>query len=1093
MRRLKLLFIICTGLLLSVSVQAQQTTPQVQISSNNLQRTISGTIVDQETGQPLAAVSVKVKGTKYGTVTDNAGRFSLKVPENQENLVLVISSIGFEPKEMPIAKSSNTQAITVPAIPLEKASNTMGEVVVIGYGKADRKKLIGSVGSYKPDLIGSNPLTVGDLLTNKIAGMQVTTASGVPGAANAITIRGVSTISDGGNAPLIVIDGVPMYGIDNSNNTTSYYTSGTSFFFSSPGAGAQRGYNRTNSFERSPLATLNPDDIESIEVLKDAYATAIYGSRGAAGVILITTKKGKIGKASVDIQYNTSIVQAFARPALMNGSDYATFYNTLLDTLRRNPPTPYWPGTLGYFKTGINTNWLDLIMRTGVGHNINATISGGNDRTKFFLSAAYNKEESYIIRNDLTRAQARMNIEQKFSEKFKIGASAALSVTNNNSLNAGRMYYDAVTKAPNMPVKDSLGNYLWRSSSYTYYGYATPNYTSYGGSNDVNPVGNAYTSINYVKDNRAIGNVFTELKLTKWLNLRSEFGVDWFNSRAYNREIDKIGTQKGAAYETNSQNTKYVINNLLNFNKSFGKHQLLAVIGQSFEKSVENKVSTQGTTFFNDQILSIGAASVRSVGADIQQSWALFSAFGRIDYTYNNRYLLGVTNRVDGSSRFAYNRRYLQFPSIAGGWIISNESFMKNVKAVNELKLRGSVGFAGTDGGGGYFGYQGQYALNGTNTYGSNSLLTASSPANPNLKWQRTRTIDAGIDLRMFNNRLTVNVDYYNKHTKNLLASMPMPGFMGFATQLQNLGEMVNRGIEFTINTINIETKNFKWTTSFNIARNRNELTKLYSVDSLKNALNNSLANGRIWLPGESATAFYLYQWGGVNPANGNPIWIGSDKTTSEIPFDVLYASTLNGTIITNRQRVNRGDALPKFFGGMENRFQLKNFDLGFSLAFSYGNKVFNGVKAALYNYTNLNASNLSPDLLRYWKQAGDITDIPGLVNLSSIAKLSPTSSQVYDYTIQRTSDRFLEDGSFIRLSNITLAYNFPINMLNSLGIRQSRIRIFAEANNVFIITKYSGIDPGGSAYGSSALSSGFDEITMPQPRTYRFGFKVGL
>jgi TonB-dependent SusC/RagA subfamily outer membrane receptor len=355
MRRLKLLFICCIGLLPSVIAQVEPTKPSVQITSNNLKRTITGTILDEETGQPLVGVSVKVKGTAIGTATDNAGRFSLTVPEGEEKIVLVVSSVGFESKEITVSKvTTKATAIRMPAIALQKAVRTNTEVVVIGYGKADRKKLIGSVGSYKPDIIGSNPLTVGDMLTNRIAGVHVSTASGVPGAANAITIRGVSTISDGGNAPLIVIDGVPMYGIDNTNNTTNYYSTIQGFSFTAPGSGTQRGYSRTNSFERSPLATLNPDDIESIEVLKDAYATAIYGSRGAAGVILITTKKGKIGKPSIDIQFNTSIVQSPGIPAVMNGSDYATFYNTILDTMRHPPvASPNWPGTLGYFKQGL--------------------------------------------------------------------------------------------------------------------------------------------------------------------------------------------------------------------------------------------------------------------------------------------------------------------------------------------------------------------------------------------------------------------------------------------------------------------------------------------------------------------------------------------------------------------------------------------------------------------------------------------------------------------------------------------------------------------------------------------------------------------
>ncbi len=1095
MRSLLLLFFCCTCLLPAVMAQVKPTKPDIKITSNNLSRSITGTVMDDETGKPLVAVSVKVKGTNIGTSTDDQGRFSISVPENTGRLVLEISFVGFESKEIVVAKTSDPKMalLTVPAIVMQKSVKLSAEVVVIGYGTVDRKKMIGSVGTYKPNEIGAKPLTVDQLLAGRIAGVQVSASSGVPGAAVAITIRGVSTLSNAGNAPLIVIDGIPMYGIDNTNNSTSAYAPGVAFGFSTPGALTQGGYTPPASFERNPLATINPDDIESIEVLKDAYANAIYGSRAAAGVILITTKKGKVGKPSINIQYSKNVQQAFGRPSVMTGTEYANFYNTLLDTIRRVPPTSSWPGTLGYFRNSINTNWLDQVIRNGNGYDVNGSVSGGNDQTRYFFSGAYNKQESFILNNDFERAQARMNLENKLSDRLKIGTSLGVSYTNNNALNAQRVYTAAVTKSPNAPIKDSLGNYIWKANAHTFNGIPYPAYASYASTLDINPVGTALTSINNITDTRTTGNIFAEIKLTDWISFKTDVGIDWMFSRAYNREIAKPTSTTGAAFETNNSNRKFVINNLLNFNKTVKKHQFAAVVGQSFEKSLENNVSTQGTGFFNDQILSIRSASTRTVANDLQQSWTLFSVFGRLDYTYNNKYLLGVTNRVDGSSRFSANNRYLSFPSFSAGWIINKEGFMKDIKAVNELKVRSSIGFTGTDGGSGYYGTQGIYGLNTTNTFANTVALQVATPANPNLKWQHTRTIDAGLDAKLFKGKLSITLDYYNKYTTNMLASVTLPGFVGFTSQPQNIGEMRNSGFEITIENKNIVKKDFEWTTSFNIARNKNVITKLYFADSIRNALNNAQPGGRIWLEGQSATAFTLFHWAGVDPATGNPIWGGTDKTTSQIPWDLLYNGIVNSSLLVAKQRANSGDALPKFFGGIDNRIRYKGFDLDFFFSFAYGNKVFNGAKAALYNYTSADAPNLSPDMLKYWKKAGDITQIPGLTNASSLAKFSPTASQIFDYTVQRTSDRFLEDGSFIRLRNITMAYNLPVSALSQLGISKSRIKIFAEANNVFIITKYSGIDPEVSAYGSSALSIGYDEITMPNPRTMRFGFKIGL
>lgn len=503
-------------------------------------------------------------------------------------------------------------------------------------------------------------------------------------------------MSDAGNSPLIVIDGVPTYGSDRDNNSTNYSATSSATSFSAPSQ--KSGYKATNQFERDPLSDINPDDIESIEVLKDAYATSIYGSRAAAGVILITTKKGTIGKPSININFSTATQRPFALPDILSGDEYSTFYSAYYDTLNSSRPTAFWPPANRLFKQGFNTNWLDEIVHTGVGYALSSSISGGNEKTKYFISGGYNKEASYIINNDLQRYYGRVNVETKLSNRFKVGTSVALSYTNNNALNAQRGYFDAVTKAPNLPVLDSLGNYTGRAN------YSTTNIINgVAPLRDINAVGTVSTGKNYVNDLRSIGSVFAELKLTDWLSYHFDFGVDWYNTRAYSREINKQGTRLGSATESNINNFKTVLNNLLNFIKQFGQHSISGVIGQTFERSKENSNTVKGTNFADDRVLSISAASVRTVIGALQQEWTLASFLGRIDYAFKDKYPVGVTNRIDGSSRFSINHRYLSFPAISAGWVISQENFMKDAKWINELKIRGSWGKTGTDGGAGYY------------------------------------------------------------------------------------------------------------------------------------------------------------------------------------------------------------------------------------------------------------------------------------------------------------------------------------------------------------------------------------------------------
>ncbi|MEO9022385.1 MAG: SusC/RagA family TonB-linked outer membrane protein [Ginsengibacter sp.] len=1069
MKILLLLLFCCAGLAFSPTVWAQH-------------KTIQGTVLDEETGQPLSNISVMVKKTKIGTTTDNSGHFELQVDANMNPVVLVLSSIGFAQKEITIGPTM----ASIKAIRLAKAIRAGDEVVVVGYGTQEKRKLTGSVGIYKPTKeLGALPLTIDNAMVGKIAGVYVAPSSGVPGSATAITIRGISTLNTNGNAPLIVVDGVPIYGIDRNKNTTDFGI-GNVQSFAFGGTGVVGNYMSTNTFEKNPLSTINPDDIESIEVLKDAYSTAIYGSRGAAGVILITTKKGKIGKMCADAQLSTSVNSPFKLPKLMNGDQYADFYTNYfhaLDSVNAIDNPYYWPNNY-VFSKGTNTDWLKEVARNGVGLNASVAISGGNDKGSYYISSGYNKDESYIINNDFTRYEGRVRLDQHLSKKFTVGTDISLNYAKNNSLNAQSIYRDAILKSPNLKVKNPDGTYNWGFDG-----------NSTGPESDVNPLGTALTGANYSIDSRVIGNVFAEYKLLPWLLARSEFGMDWLTSNSYSRQINKPYTNGGVGNETVSLDRKWVINNTLTINKSFStKHSIDGVIGQSFESSIENTSSIYGRGFLNDQILSISAASKRGLSSALGQQWALASYFGRMNYAFERKYLLGVTYRLDGSSKFAANHRYVGFPSFSLGWIANQESFLKNIKAIDQLKFRGSIGFTGSDGGGGYYGNQGQYELTTYSpNYGDLGEISVSQPNNPNLKWERTKTFDVGMDLSLWRSRLNITVDYYRKQINNAILPSGIPAYMGFSTQVQNLADLNNHGLELTVNSVNINSEDFQWTTNLNISRSRNIIEKLHKVDPTNLAAQIELNGGRFWLQGYSATQFFLYNWGGVDPANGNPVWVDKSGNKIETPFSQTTPYSDKSGYYA--QRMAQGDALPKFFGGFGNTFTWKGVALDAFFSFSYGNKIFNGSKAALYNYGqsslfNAQVNNLSPDLLNYWKTPGQNTDIPALINASNYYAAGYGST--FDYTLGRDISRFLEDASFIKLRTLTLAYDFNKATLGNLRYINS-LKVFAESDNVFIITKYSGIDPEVSAYGSSSLNAGYDELTMPAARTYRIGIKLGL
>ncbi|MBC9929187.1 SusC/RagA family TonB-linked outer membrane protein [Chitinophaga qingshengii] len=1039
---------------------------------------IRGRITDATTNTPVPGVTVRVAGHKYYAVSNPEGEYELVLPPGDYSLQY--SFIGYQEEVKPAVKVVPATVAAVPVKLIVKASR-LTETVVIGYGVQERRSLLGSVSSLKvSELPGQQPLSVDEAMVGKLPGVFIAPSSGVPGAASNITIRGISTLNANGNTPLIVVDGVPIYGIDPNVNTVDY-NKGSSQGVAFGGNQVANDYRQPTTFEKNPLATLNPDDIESIEVLKDAYSTAIYGSRGSGGVILITTKKGKRGNARVDVQLGASTSAPRKLPSLLTGDQYADFYNRVFkvkDSISAIGNPFYRP--LNYtFPKGVNTNWLDNVVRNATGSDANIALSGGTEKSNYFVSLGYDKQQSYIVNNDFTRYQGRVNFDNQMTKSLKVGVSMSLNQANNNSLNAQEVYRGAIQKAPNIGIYDSTGGYNWRFGN---------NPT---GPEDVfNPVAKATTGKNYSIDNRVLGNAFADLKLRSWLSLHSDFGVDWINSRAYSRSIDRPKMPGGNATETQQQLRKWVTNNRLDINKAFdGGHAISAMLGQSYETSVEDATTISGDGFLNNEMLSISTAKNKKVGSSLTQQWAQVSFLGRINYEYMHRYLVGVTYRMDGSSRFSANHRYVGFPSFALGWIPSEESFLKGSKLIEQLKIRGSVGFTGSDGGNGYYGNQGQYVIDVYGaSYGSVSAINVKQPANPNLQWERTTTWNAGMDISLLKGRITATLDYYRRQTSNAILNSMLPYFMGFSLQKQNLADLSNNGVEFSFTSQNIVRRDFSWTTNFNISGNRNKIIRLHKISEDQLAYQNEIDGGRFWRVGHSATAFYLYDWAGVNPDNGQPLWRDNAGKTSETPIQQQYP----GTPFVHRAYM--GDAMPTVFGGMGNTIAYKDLELNCFFSFSAGNKMFNGAKAAQFSYlgsssAGANVYNLSPELLNYWQYPGQQTDIPALINKSNMASAGFGTS--YDYTLSRQSSRFLEDASFIKLRSLTLAYNFT-RMLKHLQTVKS-LRVFVEGNNLLILTNYSGLDPEVSAYGSSALNMGYDELTMPSPRTWRVGIKASF
>ena len=1040
---------------------------------------VSGTVSDQ-TG-PVIGASVIEKGTTNGTMTDNDGHFALTV---SKGAVIEISSIGYKTQEITVGSQTNF------TVTLTEDNEFLDEVVVVGYGSMKKSDLAGaSVSMKESDLKGSIISSLDQSLQGRAAGVTAVTTSGAPGSSSSIRVRGQATINANAE-PLYVIDGVIVQGGGNT---------GADF-----GLGDALGNGKVSTI--SPLSTINPADIVSMEILKDASATAIYGAQGANGVVLITTKHGKSGEAKFSYDGMVAMSRQAVRLNMMNLREYAQYYNEMVEE-GDYETNPYYatPSLLGK-----GTNWQDEIFRTAWQHQHQLSAQGGSDKVQYYVSGSYMDQQGTIIGSNFNRFSVRTNLDAQLKKWLKLGVNATYAITNDNlklaDSSQGLIYY-SLTTIPDIPVYDVNGNY----SSTIREGYTSPN-----------PVALAMMDEILLKRKKLSGNIYAELTPIKHITWRTELGFDMGESDAnrYKPMIDLGGwvrSQNSISYQKNS-NYFWQLKNYLTYANQWGKHSVTAMVGQECWESRWNYLSGSNTDLPSDEVHNVALATgTPSISSGFGSS-AMASFFTRETYNYGDRYLGTYTYRYDGSSNFGPKNRWAGFHSVALAWRFSNEKFFEPVKKViDNGKLRLGWGQTGNSS-------IGSYAWGAAITRMPSALGMGFRPSNiPNtsIRWESQEQYNVGLDLGFFNGRLNLTVDAYYKKSDDMLMSMQLPSYMGTqgngSSKLQapkgNYGSIENKGLEITLDAHPVQLKNFSWDSNFQISFNKN---KLLSLSDTENA---TLVGYGQWGDvvcvseiGKPLYNFYGYKVEGVykdlddiqnsaKPAKypsdgvfsrGNTVWVG----------DIKYKDVDENGIIDERDRTDLGSPLPKFTFGWTNTFRYKNLDLSIFLNGSYGNKVmnYNSLTLTHMNSTWTNQlqgvvskrARLEPiDPTIVYADGSKWFDHIDNVRVKNPGTKIPHTSINDPNDNDRISDRYVEDGSFLRIKNITLGYTFPKALLNKAKIEN--LRVYVNIQNLYTFTKYTGYDPevGVSTQDSSGLTYGLDNGRYPSPAMYSFGLNI--
>ncbi|WP_297815671.1 TonB-dependent receptor [Segetibacter sp.] len=968
-------------------------------------RTVTGRVTD-EAGNPVVGASVQPKGSRSGTTTDAAGNFSLQLPTNSGSLT--VSSVNYTAQDVAV---TNTGTLVVQ---LKASAGNLSEVVVVGYGTQTQRTRVQAASVVKGESFRNMAIvSPTQALQGQAAGVNMVNSSGLLGAASNVQVRGASSLI-GGTQPLYVIDGVPL-----NDEVLS---------------GAQGGGTGLN-----PLLDLNPNDIESMTVLKDAAAVSIYGSRGTNGVILIRTRRGANQKTRVSLDVFKGYSKPTATLPLLTGDEYRKYigeYRAARSQAAQTLPQ-------GDF------DWTNAVLRQGKVNSYSLSAAGGNERTRFYLGGTYYNESGYTIGNDIRRLSGRINLDHDISKRVKVGVNYSLSNTNSDRIGAENNTFAPLTAAalflPYVQPRDANGNFI--NTGFI-----------------ANVLAIEELNTNNFISTRNTGNAFAEFTLIEGLRFRTDWGIDNVQAEERQRSVELI-TPGGSASRAVSQNRKWLSTNTLNYEKRFDEHYLGVLLGHSIEKTNYDNITVAATGFASDRLPNVASGSTPTTTFASRSAYGIEGYFSRLNYRFKNRYLLEGTIRRDGSSRFGAEKRYGTFYAVSGGWIVSDEAFFKNVTFMNNLKLTASYGTSGNDRIGGDFPSLGLFGGGTLSDYGGAAGLTPSQIPNPNLQWEETKQWDIGVQSSFFQSRINLNVNVYNKRTVNNLIGVPLPFTTGFPSVNQNVGEIENKGIDVEFNTVNVRSKNFEWSTSLNMGFVSNTVLSLPSNKDEAGRDFLSISAAQRAIVGYSRNTFYLNKYIGVNPETGDAEW--EDKTGKAV-------KTL---LAADRQIV--GSAIPKYTGGFTNTVRFKEFDLTAFFNFAYGNQVLISGLGFTENLTQ-SGFNKSTTVLNYWKNPGDQAFAP---------KLSSTTAPIF----HQTSTLQLLNGSYARLKTLSLGYRLPTSVLSRLKYI-SNARFYVQGQNLFIIQdkNFRGPDAEVSANGSSQIM-GESFFALPQSRTITFGLNIGL
>jgi TonB-dependent starch-binding outer membrane protein SusC len=1026
---------------------------------------VTGKVTVAEDGSTIPGVTVLEKGTSNGTITDIDGDYQITVAGT--NSVLVFSYVGYEREEIQVG---NRDVIDVQ---LKNDQGQLSEVVVVGYGTQRRKDLSGSISRITgEEFLQPSAVSFDQMLQGKVPGVQINQTTGAPGGNVNILVRGVSSIT-GGNQPLYVIDGFPVEG--GSNTDTRNY--GSSSF--SSGNMANNTSNRIN-----PLSSINPADIESIEILKDASATAIYGSRGSNGVVIITTKRGAYEQSQVSIDASYGFQEVQNRLDLMNARQYADYVVHARDNAWvhaggsiddpnsvRSVATRVRPEFRNPESITTDTDWQDVIFRVAPVKNVQVSSRGGTDKTNYFISGGYLSQEGIIINSDYQRFNLRVNFDTQITDKIRIGTSTFGSYGYGRFANTeshygqGGIISNAISASPTIPVYDADGNYYFDPADVT---------------DGLGFLANVISVSEGTQDRRKLMDIFSnnyvEVDITDDLMFRSSAGVSFTSNsmRLWRSTAVPNFTNlnhPSTAGSTKTENINWLNENTLTYNKVIdNKHFINAVVGFTAQKNSTDRLSAGATDFPTDYV-SYLAAGIVNAGTQTLNEWSLLSAMARVNYSYESKYLLTATIRRDGSSRFGRNYRWGSFPSFSVGYNLAEEAFLSDATFLSNLKIRASYGIAGNNQIGDYT----HIGLLSSIRYidGGNLVpgLVPSSLANDDLTWEVSKQTNFGLDLGLFEERINLTADIYRDLKTDLLLAVQLPAASGFTSSTQNIGDVENRGVELGLNTININNANFGWTSNFTFTANRNKVLRLATEGG-------RIANSpfQITQVGYPISSFFLINKIGIF-MNSEELEGAALFHPNTQPGDLRFEDVDGNGVINQNDRKIVGDPWPDFIWGVDNNFRWKNFSLNISIVGQQGAQSYMEATSLLGSNGVQNGLAIQD---RRWRSEAD----PG----DGIMPRAIRSNHALGFG---TSSHFLFDASFLRVRNVMLNYDMPNEITSRLRLQQ--MSVYGNIANLFTVTDYPGFDPESSSTGDNVVNAGIDYLNYPLPRTFTLGVKITL